>query len=149
VVITGLLFEDGTIEGDAAGVWLAPLTYLGRRAQLHLVVELFSRTSMAGRPPTEVIQSLSSAVESLPVVVDPRLGQAAADLLPPSGQIISPQAIDGTLSAALAEVRRGVLSDLQSAPHEPEAFGRWLTEIREQYRAGHQRFVALTSRATP
>ena len=146
VVITGLLFEDGEIEGDPDDVWLAPLTYLGRRAQLAEVVELLQRTPTAGTPPAELIQSLSAAVERLPVRVDAPLRQASANLLSHARPFMSSQAIDGALAAALAEVRNGVLSDLRSAPHEPEAFARWLTEIREQYRAWHLRFVALTSR---
>jgi hypothetical protein len=149
VVITGLLFEDGEIEGDPAAVWLAPVMYLGRRAQLARVLELFAAVEKSHSSPDAQVEALTNRIEALPVLADTALRQSSAILVPSSGSFVDPRAIEGALSAALLEVRSGVLSDLQSAPREPDAFARWFTEIREQYRAGHQRFVALTSRATP
>jgi hypothetical protein len=149
VVITGLLFEDGEIEGDPAGVWLAPVTYLGRRAQLARVLELFAAAERSVAAPAAQVQTLTNRIEALPVLADAALRQSSAILVPSSGSFVDPRAIEGALSAALLEVRSGVLSDVRSAPREPDAFARWLTEIREQYRAGHQRFVALTSRPAP
>ena len=147
VVITGLLFEDGAIEGDPAGVWLAPLTYLGRRAQLARVLELFTAAekSLAGR--TVQVQALAHNVEALPVLADTALRQLSATLVPSSGSFIDPRAIDGALSAALFEVRSGVLSDLQSAPREPGAFARWFTAITTQYARSYRRFTELTTRS--
>jgi hypothetical protein len=147
IVITGLLFEDGAIEGDPAGVWLAPLTYMGRRAQLGRILELFAaaENSRAERPAR--VQTLVRNVEALPVLADAALRQSSATLVPSSGSFIDPRAIDGALSAALLEVRTGVLSDLRSAPADPGALARWFAEITAQYARSYRRFTELTTRS--
>jgi hypothetical protein len=147
VAISGLLFEDGEIEGDPDGVWLAPLTYMGRRAQLARVLELFSAAAKSPAPAIGQVEALSRGIAALPVLADAALRQSSAILVPSSGSFVDPRAVDGALSAALAEVRRGVLDDLRSAPRQPDAFARWFAEISEQYRRYHRRFTELTSRA--
>jgi hypothetical protein len=146
VVITGLLFEDGDIEGDPAGVWLAPLIYMGRRAQLAKVLELFSAAEKSSAAPSSKVRVLSTSIEALPVLADAALRHLSAALVPSSGSFVDPRAVEGALSAALLEVRSGVLSDLRSAPQEGDAFARWFAEISAQYRRDHRRFTELTSR---
>ena len=142
--ITGLMFEDGTIEGDAGGVAIARVVYAGRRQQLQRVLELFgpaSRTPIAD--PAATIVSLASRIEAFGVLSDEKSREWGAHLLPPDGPFTSVAEIDGAFSAGLEEVRSGVLSDLRSAPRDA-SFERWLKEITALYSRWYLRFIELT-----
>jgi hypothetical protein len=147
VRITGLMFEDGSIEGDASGVATTRVTYFGRRVLFGEVVAIF-QDAFGGdlSVPDAVIATLTSRVEALPVTPDVRRRQSAAALLPPEGRFTSALEIDGALGSAMAATRRGVLSDLQGAPREAAAFRAWLGEITAQYSKWYHRFVELTAR---
>lgn len=147
VRITGLMFEDGTIEGDASGVATTRVTYLGRRLVLGEVVSIFrdaEREDVAS--PKAVLATLMAQVNALPVTPDSRARQMAAGLLPPQGSSTSSPPLDSTLASAMADTRRGVLSDLKDAPVGREAFSTWLRKLTAQYETWYHRFIQLTAR---
>jgi hypothetical protein len=96
--------------------------------------------------PMHALPSLSAQVEALPALPDRPARQFAAGLLPPNAPSTSSEAIDGALAAAMIEVRKGVLGDIQEAPRERAAFAGWLREITAQYARWQLRFTDLTSR---
>lgn len=145
LTISGLMFEDGSVEGDAAGVAPTRLIYLGRRVQLDEVVRIYgeaAKTPVA--EPAAAIATLAARVEALSVLTDPRTRSFGVSLLPPNGPVMSSQALDGAISAAMLDVRKGVLSDLENAPRDRDGFTRWLQQITAQYFASYQRFIELT-----
>jgi hypothetical protein len=145
--VTGLMFEDGTVEGDAVGVALTRVVFAGRRLQLGKVVAIFQEALRAPSiEPMSILAALSARIEALPVLPDARARQSAAGLLPPSGPAASTEMLDGTLAAAMLEVRKGVLGDLQEAPRDREVFTGWLREITAQYTRWYLRFIELTAR---
>jgi hypothetical protein len=147
IEITGLMFQDGTIEGDAAGVATARLAYLGRRVQFsHVLDALHAAADAPIRDDATIAAALRAQIEKLSVVPDASLRQIGVGLLPADGPFTSDQAIDGAISASMREVSRRVLSDLASAPRDAEAFRRWLGEVTAQYRTAYLRFVDLTVR---
>ena len=146
--ITGLMFEDGSIEGDPAGVATSRLLYLGRSLQLSRVLAIFRESARpaVADDPAGTIATLAARIETLSVLPDAAARQHGGQLLPPEGPVSSIEAIDGAIAAAMLEVRRGVLSDLQSAPRDREGFDRWIQVITAQYVGWYQRFVELTAR---
>jgi hypothetical protein len=144
--ITGLMFEDGTTEGDAEGVALTRVFYAGRRLQLQRVLALFGSASRSPVvDPASTIASLAAQVDALSVLADPATRQWATRLLPRDGPVASVDAIDGALSAAMREVRDGVIRDLQSAPRDRAQFARWMHAITTLYENWHGRFAELTA----
>jgi hypothetical protein len=142
--VTGLMFEDGTVEGDAGGVGVTRVVFAGRRLQLGKVVAIFQEALRAPSiDPMAIIASLSARIEALPTLPEPEARQLAAGLLPPAA---STEMIDAALAAAMLEVRKGVLGDLQEAPRDREAFAGWLREITAQYTRWYLRFIELTAR---
>jgi hypothetical protein len=145
--VTGLMFEDGTVEGEASGVAMTRVVFAGRRLQLGKVVAIFQEVLRAPAiDPMPMLASLLARIDALPVLPDGETRQAATGLLPPNGLASSAETIEGALAAAMLEVRKGVLGDLQEAPRDREAFVRWLRAITAQYARWHQRFVELTAR---
>jgi hypothetical protein len=96
--------------------------------------------------PASTLASLSARIEALSVLPDAKARQSAAGLLPPNGPAGSTEAIDGVLAAAMLEVRKGVLGDLQQAPRDRDAFAGWLRELTAQYARWYLRFIELTAR---
>lgn len=145
--VTGLMFEDGTVEGDAGGVAVTRVVFAGRRLQLGKVLAIFQEAQRAPvLEPMPILAALSARIEALAVVPDADARKMAAGLLPPDGPVTPAPAIEGALAAAMLEVRKGVLGDLQEAPRDREAFAAWLREITAQYVKWHLRFVELTAR---
>jgi hypothetical protein len=145
--VAGLMFEDGTVEGDAGGVAVTRVVFAGRRLQLGKVLAIFQEAQRAAvLDPMPILAALSARIEALPVLPDADSRKAAASLIPPSGTTASAEMIDGALAGALLEVRKGVLGDLQEAPRDRDALVGWLREITAQYARWHQRFVELTAR---
>lgn len=145
--VTGLMFEDGTIEGEPGDVAITRVVFAGRRLQLGKVVAIFQ--DALGAPsldPLAILASLSARIEALPVLPEPEARQFAAGLLPPNGPLTSAETIDSALAAAMIEVRKGVLGDLQEAPRDREVFAGWLREITAQYARWYLRFIELTAR---
>jgi hypothetical protein len=145
--VTGLMFEDGTVEGDAGGVALTRVVFAGRRLQLGKVVAIFQEALRAPSiEPTPILGPLSARIEALPVLPGAEARQWAAGLLPPNGPAGSTEMLDGALAAGMLEVRTGVLGDLQEAPRDREVFAAWLREITAQYTRWYLRFTELTAR---
>jgi hypothetical protein len=145
--VTGLMFEDGTVEGDVGGVASTRVVFAGRRLQLEKVVAIFQEALRAPSiEPMPILAPLSARIEALPVLPGAEARQFAAGLLPPNGPAGSTEMIDGALAAGMLEVRKGVLGDLQEAPRDREAFAGWLREITAQYTRWYLRFIELTAR---
>ena len=145
--VTGLMFEDGTVEGDVGGVAITRVVFAGRRLQLGQVMTIFQEALRAPSiDPIQILASLSARIEALPVLPDAEARQFAFGLLPPNALLTSAETIDGALAAAMLEVRKGVLGDLQEAPRDGEAFAGWLREASAQYARWHLRFIELTAR---
>jgi hypothetical protein len=141
--ITGLMFEDGGVEGDASAVATTRLAYLGRWAQLGKVLALLNSAASA-EPARSPIATLRASVEALPVVAGAELREKGRALLP-YGASLSAEEITGSISAAMADTRRGVASDLQSAPTDLQSFAPWLQELSRKYAGWHARFAQLIS----
>ena len=143
--ITGLMFEDGGVEGDASAVATTRLTYLGRWAQLGKVLALLNAAASAetARSPN-TIATLRASAEALPVVAGAELREKGRTLLP-YGASLTADEITGSISAAMADTRRGVASDLQSAPTDLQSFAPWLQELSRKYAEWHMRFAQLIS----
>jgi hypothetical protein len=143
--ITGLMFEDGSIEGDASGVATTRLVHFGRRIQLSRVLELLKGSGQRFAGPADAIASLSSQVERLSVLPDAASLRAARHLFPSDRNVSSAEMTRGAISTGMLDVRQGVVGDLKSAPRDRDAFAAWLTEITAQYQKWYLRFVTLTT----
>ncbi len=142
--ITGLMFEDGGVEGDASAVATTRLVYLGRWAQLGKVLALLNAAAAETASSRNTIAALRASVEALPVVAGAELREKGRTLLP-HGVSLNAEEITGSISAAMADTRRGVASDLQSAPTDPQSFTPWLQELSRKYAGWHARFAQLIS----
>lgn len=142
--VTGLMFEDGSIEGDAATIADMKLLYLGRRtllAQALTVLEPAAQARLAEA--ATVIPMLGTRIAALPALPDAQLRREGATLVP-AGSPFSAAAIESHIAAGMSDARRGIERDLRDAPREPHAFQQWLREITALYRKWHDRFATLT-----
>ena len=144
--ITGLMFEDGNVEGDASGVATTRVRYLGRRLLLAEAISILREATprAADGDPAVTIAALNARIDALPVTPDQRARDLAVRLLPPDDATPSAH-VHAALADAMAATRRGMLGDVNDAPREREAFARWLHDLTAQYQAWHQRFTELTT----
>jgi hypothetical protein len=144
--ITGLMFEDGSIEGDPGGVATTRVRYLGRRLLLAEAISILREAAPGAgdTDPRATIAALNARIEALPVTPGRGARELADRLLPPDDTTPSPH-VYAALADAMAATRRGMLGDVKEAPRERAAFAQWLRDITAQYQTWHQRFTALTT----
>ena len=145
--ITGLMFEDGSVEGDAADVATTRVVHLGRRLQLARAIAILQEAAGNGTDDVAAaVAAIRRRFEALPALGDAGSRSFGASLLPADGHSTPAGSLETALAAGLVDVRKGVLSDLQDAPQERGAFTQWLRDITAQYQTWHQRFADLTAR---
>jgi hypothetical protein len=120
IEIAAVLWEDGTIEGEAAPMAAALSLYRGRHIQLTRGLALLRAARDVSAPATARTR-LQAQIERLPVEPDEAVLSGARERLQHL-EDVDFAAVAGALRTAMAETRKGMLDDLSEAPDGAAAF---------------------------
>jgi hypothetical protein len=140
IEIAAVLWEDGTIEGEAAPMAAALSLYRGRQVQLTRGLALLRAARDVSAPATARTR-LREQIERLPVEPDEAVLSGTRERLQHL-EDLDVAAVAGALRTAMAETRKGMLDDLSEAPDGAAAFDQWLDEIIALYEQWRDRFAA-------
>jgi hypothetical protein len=141
IVVTGLLWADGSFAGDPSFARDEAAFYYGQRRQLARVIGELERARGAG--PGATVAGLRTALGNLPVEAsDATIDEARQNLAP--GIAISPAEALHPLNQGLSQMRTLALRDLtdfESGPPLAGAFQAWLKTEVDRYQRWHDRLV--------
>jgi hypothetical protein len=142
IVITALLWADGSFAGDASWARYEAAFYFGQRVQLARVIAELEKARAAG--PGATVAGLRTVLGTLPVEAsDAMIDEARQNLAP--GIAISPAEALHPLNQGLSQMRTLALRDLadfESGPPLAGALQAWLTTELDRYQRWHDRLAA-------
>jgi len=139
IVLTSVVWSDGTTEGEPRSAAQVLLSNVGRRAQLTQVIALLERAAVqAQRDSSAALGTFRHRVQTLSI--DSNLhGQAAAVLNRLPAGVVSPPDFDAILRSGMQRVKDLVKQDLDAfaatAAGSGESAPRWLARTLADYRA--------------
>jgi hypothetical protein len=139
VEIAAALWEDGSIEGDAASMAVALSIYRGRQVQLSRGLAVLEAVRNVGQA-SGAKARLKEHIERLPIEPDEATLSRAQERLQ-NVENLEPAAIVAALRVAMADTRKGMLDDLADAPDDGEGFQQWLAKITALYVQWRDRFA--------
>lgn len=141
IVITGLLWADGSFAGDASWARSEAAFWFGQRLQLARVIAELERARAAG--PGATVAGLRTALGNLPVeATDAMIDEARQTLAP--NITMSPAEALRPMNQAMSQMKRLALNDLadfESGPPLAGAFQAWLKTEVERYQRWHDRLA--------
>jgi len=108
IVLSSVLWDDGTIEGDLQPGSRARLSHAGQRAQLTRVIRLLEKE----REPSATVEGLRCEVMELSIDTNPQTVAQAGDGVPPG--VVPPQDADAIVRAGMQRVKDLVKQDLDA-----------------------------------
>jgi hypothetical protein len=142
IVISSVLWADGSFSGDASWARDEAVLYFGQRLQLARVIAELERARAAG--PGATVAGLRVALGNLPVeATDGIVDEARQNLA--SGLAMSPADALHLLNLSLSRMRKLALDDLtdfESGPPLAGALQAWLKTEVERYQRWHDRLAA-------
>jgi hypothetical protein len=141
IVITSLLWADGSFAGDASFARYEAAFYFGQRAQLARVIAELERARAAGAGATAA--GLRAALGNLSAEpTDAAIDAARESLAPNIG--ISPAEARSAIKLSSSQVTKRALTDLatfESGPPLAGSFQAWIAATIDQYQRWHDRLA--------
>lgn len=140
IVVTTLVFEDGSYEGDPAPALRINARTAGERIQLKRAISALKRTlDTPGLTASDAIAMLIQKVSALSDEVPPAVAEKLIDGTQNAGQPEKLASLIGTIQVAMRVVRKNLLEEIeafqnshQKAPAEKE-LREWLTATTDKY----------------
>lgn len=140
IVVTTLVFEDGSYEGDPAPALRINARTAGERIQLkRAVTELKKTLDTPGLTASDAIAMLIQRVSALSDEVPPAVAEKLIDGTQNAGQPEKLASLIGTIQVTMHLVKRNLSEEIEAfqnshpkAPDEKE-FREWLTATFERY----------------
>jgi hypothetical protein len=139
VVVSTLVFEDGSYEGDSSHALRINARRAGERIQLARAVAALKRTLDApGLTAPDAVAMLIKNVSALDDEVPPGVAQKLIDDTQPPGHT-EPASVTGTIQVVMRLMKKNLLQEIeafqnshQKAPEEKE-FRAWLSDTFDRY----------------
>ena len=141
IVVTGLLWADGSFAGDASYARDQAAYYYGQRLQLGRVIAELERARDAG--PGATAAGLRAALGNLSVEVTAAMIDEARQTLAPNITIVPAEALH-TIRLSLSQIKKLALSDLadfESGPPLAGALQAWIKTEAERFQRWHDRLA--------
>ncbi len=136
IEIASVLWEDGSIEGEASEMALALAVYLARADQLTRGVRILRSQPVASASRERLLEQIATMSTAPSAAL---LAQVKARLQ--HMENVDERRVESTLQPTLASIRRRILSDLDNAP-SGAGFARWLAEIARVYEGQAERLAS-------
>jgi hypothetical protein len=140
IVVSTLVFEDGSYEGDPAHALRINARTAGERIQLKRAVTALKKTlDTPGLTASDAIAMLIQRVSALSDEVPPAVAEKLLDGFQNAGHTEKLASLTGTIQVTMRFVRKNLLEEIeafqnshQKAPEEKE-FREWLTATTDKY----------------
>lgn len=140
IVVTTLVFEDGSLKGDPAPALRVNARTAGERIQLARAVATLKKTvETSGLTAPDGIALLIQGISALSDEVRPAVAEKLIENSPSAGQTERLASLMSTIQFSMHQVKKNLLDEIgtfqnshQRAPEEKE-FRAWLTATLESY----------------
>jgi hypothetical protein len=140
VVVSSLVFEDGSYEGDPAAALRISARIAGERIQVKRAITALKQTLETPRlTASDAIATLTRLVSSLSDEVPSGVANKLTDGLAGRGATETLASLTGTIQSAMHYVKKNLLAEVQAfqtlsqkAPDEAQ-FHAWLTALFDRY----------------